>query len=174
MREGRLQSQTLANIWKSLDQHEDFMVRGTSEIAIKLQKSYIPTQGDSPLYRLVSTSSAESSIAGESQIDVLLPQSEPIPDEYSLPNIINFATTPRGQSVPNVHANQHLPTPRIVQSTGNLFQHSLVDQHIVPRRHIRPERTHSFMQALLNTERNPQKPKDWTDEYCHIDIGLIS
>ena len=176
MREGQLQNQTLLNIWKTLDQSEE--IKSSPDVPIKLQKSYIPTQGDSPLYRLVSTSSAENSFSGDSQIDLLLTQ--PSPAELFVPNIINFALAQRGQSVPNVHAvelNHHLPSPRIVQSTGNLF--APTEQPSVPRRHVRPERTSSFMQTLQNnterislpsSEKSNQRNKDWTEEYCHIDI----
>ena len=175
MRDGRLQTRTLINIWKSLEhQQEEIAVPGSKEFPVKLQKSFIPTQGDSPLYRLVSTSSAENSFA-ESQAD-LFTQQPVLGENPAIPDILRFPTASRHQSVPNVYSfelNQRLPPPRIVQSTGNLFANAVEHLgHI--RRPVRPARTQSFLQSLSHSDRNSQRGKDWTDEYCHIDIGLLN
>jgi hypothetical protein len=121
MRVGRLQASTLSNIWKSLEPNlESTTLHHDSSkhpaLPEKLQKQYIPMNSDSPLYRLISVMANSSlSLNGEIQ------QQEGIIANH----LAFFNRNPnRGMSVPSLpiaHLDNHLPAPRMVQSTGDLF-----------------------------------------------------
>ena len=146
MRVGRLQAATLSNIWKSLEpnlenQCPDPDQKTYPELPDKLQKQYIPMTSDSPLYRLISIAASNSSA-------VLNQETAPQNNSRVLENHIAFLSNnpSRVQSLPSIPAvdlDNHLPLPRNVQSTGNLFQAMTHDDELtrplIPRqRNISP------------------------------------
>lgn len=119
MRVGRLQPNTLSTILKSLEPNLEMTADKDLPIlpgkVSRLQKQYIPTTGDSPLYRLISVmATANSEVTQE------LPSQQEIVNNHR----DFFRQVPRRvMSVPmfiTEALDMHLP--RMVQSMGNLFQ----------------------------------------------------
>lgn len=127
MRVGRLQASTLSSIWKSLEPNLEGTFVGQDDSSApgklpalpeKLQKQYIPMSSDSPLYRLISVTAGSSSLSINNEA---AQQQEGIIANH----LAFFNRNPsRVMSVPALPVgglDSHLPLPRVVQSTGDLF-----------------------------------------------------
>ncbi|KAI8898688.1 hypothetical protein BC833DRAFT_588860, partial [Globomyces pollinis-pini] len=136
MRVGRLQSTTLENIWKSLEPSLDS--KNLTLATDPIQKQYIPTTADSPLFRLISiTASAEELLEEESRLQQpidRLPSSENMHNGVQT-NGLDFVTrgpmTHRGMSVPEIvdtGLDHVLPLPRVVGSSTSLLSNNISRQ----------------------------------------------
>jgi hypothetical protein len=183
MRAGRLQESALNNIWKSLEPNLDFgLEKGLPMLPEKLQKQYIPSSGDSPLYRLIS-------VAAPGGSDADLPRQESITRQFLR------TTATRVMSVPIIPNPLELELPnRSSQSTGNLFRSSQRSINQIPDTNpvqVVSQSSHNLnsrsssnaeipvdelkKEALLNPSNSskssaPKKTKHWSEDYAHMDI----
>jgi hypothetical protein len=131
----------------------------------RLQKNYIPTSADSPLFRLVSIPVQEESLTNE---PLPVPNADPV---MARSVFVAQSRENRVSSVPNLttQLDVHLPTPRVVQSTGNLFSNNRGEIAV----HTRSNRTTLISRAISFTFRAnvvKNEKEAWIDEYAHIDI----
>jgi hypothetical protein len=185
MRTGRLQESALKNIWKSLEPNLDVgQEKGQLMLPEKLQKQFIPSTGDSPLYRLISVAAPGGSEASLQD----LPRQESITRQFLR------TTATRVMSVPIIPNPLELELPsRSSQSTGNLFRASQISitqvpdtnpaevvasqssHNLNPRSSSNAEIVGEELQKEATPNRStpasaPKKTKHWSEDYAHMDI----
>lgn len=204
MRTGRLQTPTLANIWKALEHNLDTSLNSGTDLSERLQKQYIPVSSDSPLYRLISVNDDADDLDTEASYDgdsVITPIIENNVDSNNLHFLTRGPVNHRGMSVPNLESeglDQHLPLPRVVQSTSNLFPQSTetnntgnsatrpIPENTSTSESLNPRQSsveqemgsRATQSTMINrsisfssASKSKKKGKQtWMEEYAHIDI----
>jgi hypothetical protein len=170
MRAGRLQATTMSNIWKALEGIEP---------RESIQKQYIPTGVDSPLYRLIFVQISRnhnSSIMVEPESNSPnAPRGEEIQIAETEPNIsfvVHGHINLRGLSVPNLETEPlefHLPLPRVVQSTNDLFPEERLSERN-SRQNLINRSLSSISICTAKDKKEDISKKNWEEEYAHIDI----
>lgn len=160
MRIGRLQSSTLSNILHSLEtKNAEAGAEGTnvkppiSDPYPRLQKQYIPTSADSPLYRLITLRHDEE----EADDDVINPQSE---NEERFERLLQSFSESRNemssiqpsQSSPDLDIPERVIPVRLTQSSISLQTLPATISTVIRRESAHFSRMHS--QVIKPTDNN--------------------
>jgi hypothetical protein len=162
MRFGRLQASTLSNIWKSLDPKLN-----DATLTERVQKQYLPSNADSPLFRLVSVPINEDAMVQDDTESFRVQGNDLARTAFSV-------QSPRVASVPNLSPNtdldEYLPVSRTVQSTGNLFTNTRMEASSNHTRLARATLLNRSASFNFKNQISKKSDKSWDDEYAHIDI----